>query len=771
MWNDIITKINEVANALGKGWNSEYLTYYNTKMHFLYSPLYAKMFNSARYNTNYLTWTWSYDPTATGYIGRTDFQGVAEAGDKNADFVFGAYIVELTKRLNTVIGVINGTGSSIDMRETIGCFVEVASELIMASPQALEAGETFSITHSGTLEQERQRSWFLHFRISMPTHSATLEIGTFSFMEARLWSSMGIVDKIRTSPPEPMKVHYYFPQEFKTIHTELPSRPLSVAYTDSVAWNAESILRQLQPITASFLDSVLWNDSFILLSPTAIRASDSCRLTQSGVLVTERMGLFAAMQMIRSYYQATMRADRSEAFEKQTDIWLNTSQTAHMGQAVIMEKDLSYLLSIESTAHIPGSASAEYIGNHNLFIKRDANTAYAAVAQFSKPINLNIVRKMNRGRSSPAESFHAERMRIVSDMVSEQMGFFEGKHRIGYRFKSQMTRLGGFSLGIAFTDTIYSTARFDLEIIQPLSEHFIQPTGYHAFLQSEDLPTLTLHYVNPMSWVTDFSFLEPQPFTANGIQQLTRKTRASLLPSSSANVRKTERVNTLCDGEAKMLKRIFSETRERFLTHGYAKVGYPERFGGSVGFAVDVTTSEMSFARGALDLYAHGNGASDSTAVFCTEEPMPFETSLELPSAASADLGYVRYTYMRADCLNRLLVSANLESDGNWVYPAQVGSDLFIVQVYETDKFNEAGFFDFGRFGGHASFVSGVGKAETDWIYRDDADSGVGFAIAPSADMSFVNAAAWEYPVQNGSDLTITQVGYMKLNQHKLEVA
>ena len=48
VWNDIITKINAVANALGKGWNSEYLSYYGTKMHFLYAPLSAVMFNSAR---------------------------------------------------------------------------------------------------------------------------------------------------------------------------------------------------------------------------------------------------------------------------------------------------------------------------------------------------------------------------------------------------------------------------------------------------------------------------------------------------------------------------------------------------------------------------------------------------------------------------------------------------------------------------------------------------------------------------------------------------
>jgi len=63
-----------------------------------------------------------------------------------------------------------------------------------------------------------------------------------------------------------------------------------------------------------------------------------------------------------------------------------------------------------------------------------------------------------------------------------------------------------------------------------------------------------------------------------------------------------------------------------------------------------------------------------------------------------------------------------------------------------------------------------VPQANIGYIYRCDTDSTVGFNITPNAELSFVNAATWEYPVQNDTDLTITQVGFMKLHQHKLEV-
>ena len=64
----------------------------------------------------------------------------------------------------------------------------------------------------------------------------------------------------------------------------------------------------------------------------------------------------------------------------------------------------------------------------------------------------------------------------------------------------------------------------------------------------------------------------------------------------------------------------------------------------------------------------------------------------------------------------------------------------------------------------------GIAQSEIDYQYRDDADCAVGFAIEPNAELNFTDASAWEYPVQNGSDLLISQVGFMKLHQHKLEV-
>ncbi len=57
VWNDLVTKINAVAVALGRGWNDAYLSKIKTGMGIYLSPLSGQMFNSARYNTNYGLWT------------------------------------------------------------------------------------------------------------------------------------------------------------------------------------------------------------------------------------------------------------------------------------------------------------------------------------------------------------------------------------------------------------------------------------------------------------------------------------------------------------------------------------------------------------------------------------------------------------------------------------------------------------------------------------------------------------------------------------------
>jgi hypothetical protein len=770
VWNDIITKINAVANALGKGWNSEYLSYSGTKMHFLYAPLSAVMFNSARYNTNYLTWTWSYDPDAKGYIGRDDFKGVADVGEKDADFVYGAYILELVERLNTVIGIINGTGQHISLSETIGCFVETAAELIAASPQGAEAGESFSIIHSGTMELEKQRSWVLHFRISMPTHKASLEIGNFSFAEASLWSRLNVTEHFRNSPSDPMKVHFYFPQDFKAIRSVLPSRPLHTDYVDGVAWNAAMLQRQPQDFGASFIGAAFSDDCMLLKQPTVFSGSFSESLKHSGVMVTERMGLFAAQMMIRNYYRASANAGHSTVFSKSVDINLSTTQTAHTGFAPIMEKDLSYLLAITSDANRAKSASAEYIGNHLLSIRRDANIAHSDAISAEIPMSLSIIKKMNRLHSTLFSQEQAEKVDPFAEMMQQQMGFFLIDHHIGYSTRSRMTTLGAFPFMVEHTDAIGTHAEFSLEVMHPLIEHFTQPTAYSAFLQSEDLPSLYVACVNPVSWVTDFSFLAPHSLTAIGTQTETSHTEPTQLPPTATTATDGYVVTAELNAEAKMLKPIGGSVLERFLPSGNAKVGYTHKFGGSTGGTVRIDISEMSCARGALELNAQMDSFSGSTGEIVLLLPQTLTVESENTHAYCADLGLVRYAYMKAVCRNELIIKAELETNGEWIYPAQDGSNLYVVQVYETDQFEEHMFFDFGRLISHIIMQSGVGNANAVWQYRKDTDSGVAFEIEPTADLNFVDASAWEYPVQNGSDLVVTQVGYMKLHQHKLEV-
>ena len=130
----------------------------------------------------------------------------------------------------------------------------------------------------------------------------------------------------------------------------------------------------------------------------------------------------------------------------------------------------------------------------------------------------------------------------------------------------------------------------------------------------------------------------------------------------------------------------------------------------------------------------------------------------------------MRYDYLKSECINESVIKADLETNGEWIYPAQTGSDLYVVQVYETDRFDEAAFFDYGKFIAHTQMQSGIPISNIDHQIHSAADCEIVLKIQPSVELNFVDVSAWEYPIQNGSDLTVTQVGFIKQHQYKLEV-
>lgn len=104
VWDDLVTLLHTALTDAGVRWLG--IGYDNLLLD-AGDPLTAQKFNTVVQNIRYPFWTWNNLPGSTGFLDRLDM--------RSGDWVYGAYIIELTKRLNTVIGIYNGTAN---VRET-----------------------------------------------------------------------------------------------------------------------------------------------------------------------------------------------------------------------------------------------------------------------------------------------------------------------------------------------------------------------------------------------------------------------------------------------------------------------------------------------------------------------------------------------------------------------------------------------------------------------------------------------------------------------------
>lgn len=90
VWNDLVSKVNDMKGEVGLSWNEKYLSLSNTKMTSSSKTLTADRFNSLRYN-----------------IGIHESTGLNEV--YTGDEVYGWYFTNLTDALNTWINTLNGS--------------------------------------------------------------------------------------------------------------------------------------------------------------------------------------------------------------------------------------------------------------------------------------------------------------------------------------------------------------------------------------------------------------------------------------------------------------------------------------------------------------------------------------------------------------------------------------------------------------------------------------------------------------------------------------
>jgi len=117
IWNEIADSVKSIRDYFSLDWDNTYLSYTATRLDGGLIDFTAKRFNSVRRNIEGLaptTWQWAFNTDFNGYIGRTDFVGVSETSkEEYADIVYGSYFLELVRKLNLTIDVLQDGDSAI----------------------------------------------------------------------------------------------------------------------------------------------------------------------------------------------------------------------------------------------------------------------------------------------------------------------------------------------------------------------------------------------------------------------------------------------------------------------------------------------------------------------------------------------------------------------------------------------------------------------------------------------------------------------------------
>lgn len=194
VWNDLVDKVNETANALRYGWCNAPLKVDELKIAEAYRTLTAKMFNTLVYNTHYPVWSWQSE------LGRREFHGVETHGEAGADIVYGRYFYELTERLNLVIAILNDTADSIKLRLAYKMLSEIAAEMAALETTHLRTHEKHKLTAVGVLTQEKLDTWRLHYNIPTAEFTAIIQNGDFAECRGQLESYLNIKRMVNVLP-------------------------------------------------------------------------------------------------------------------------------------------------------------------------------------------------------------------------------------------------------------------------------------------------------------------------------------------------------------------------------------------------------------------------------------------------------------------------------------------------------------------------------------------------------------------------------------------
>lgn len=716
VWNDLVTKVHEVNRALGRLWKAEYATYSGTKASRTYDELTEERFNSLRLNTNYPSWRWNYDTEYVGYIGRIDVRGVAGYGDSGADIVYGVYIMEFAERLNTVIGIINGT-------QPVKPADAEALIRLLYDPE-------LSLPRSAVISRQRQRERIIS---SAKLTSENLPTLTLHFVIP----TAGWKAKLDTEHLSSMLEGYaYISSRFGGTMHRLP--PVGLSQVIRSRSDAEAFLRILstESMKVSADVGAFYESDLIKLHSAQHKGRFFSQMQSSGKAVT------AHSENIGWHHVRLMLEPDAGLTQEIKKILEAVGIQRNFVDADIIKAPSANRFKVSGSAGgVEGNALMEQGIPHIMRISHRVSTVAADA-------DINLAQYMESLKAETALKGPVAIAKLEYDHISTMLRAYltevlEGRGEL----ETQIT--GPMNAPVDISVTI------DADVISDYAPKLISAIEMLLAIGS------TAHTAKAGHGIYNGQMLlTPMALGHTGYASVFDTINFDSLLSITATVTRSKQSNTL-----------IAIGRNGHSFRGDLNLG-------NTGLMEQKTALPGPSVTGLLDKefvqkaeaatsMIHGtSGLVDSNS-----ELAVFKAGIAFSVMSQGEMGHVIYATLDATICAFLAIIGDIEVEGgDWEYPVIIGTDAAVFQVWLTEQNREHLFLDPNNGMHHAKIRSGA-NGTIDKQIRVGASSESNHILSVYGTLDKRKRGNWEYPVQTGGELLITQaIEARPTYQYKLEV-
>ena len=716
VWNDLVSKVYSVNQALSRSWKADYATYAATRASRRYDELTEDRFNSIRFNTNYPSWRWVYDQTYEGYIGRTDVRGVARYGDSGADIVYGVYLLELVEKLNIVIGIINGTQAAEDAEATTPILRLPEPELVLPHSSRFDRlRHKEKLTFGALLRAENLPTLTLHYVIPTAGWRAKLDSERLSaMMEGFVYASVNIGSTMHRLPPVGLK---------QTVRSRS---------------GAQALLRMLTPavIKAEGEANVAFDGNAIKLPSSALAGRFSSRIQSTAGAVskhTKSIGWHHVRVMLEPEAGLTQEIKKIlEAVGIQ-----RISSTA----GIIKAPSSSGFEYAGTAGHIESSAAFTPGVPHLMELHHDVSTV-------ESDADLRLAQFMESLKAEEALSGPSARAKLEYDHVSTMLRAYLSAAVTGHGVMDKQIT-GPMNAPVDITVSVTADAISDyapklaaaLEMVLAIqSEAHTAKAGHGTYHEQIRLV--------------------PSALAHTGFSSVFDNLRQDIVLSPLGTLARSNRPNTMI-----ALGRYGHSVNGDMLQLAPSSME-------------SAMTVLLPRASGLLDLEVVSSAEADISIKHELSALFEYLTDLEALQASSAFsvtpegcMDHIIYADLAAITRAILTLTGDIESEGGrWQYPVIIDTDAAIFQVWLTEQNREHLFLDPNNGVHHAVITTGV-NGTIDRQIRIETAAVSNHRLSAYGELHQRQRGNWEYPVFDDGVLLITQAIEAKpAYQYKLEV-